>query len=203
MVIFVSKLGPSHYLNQHWIIINWTLATKIHWYLTHWGRVTEDMRQQIKRHWTRWCLVAWSALSHHLNQCWNIVYLTLSNALQWNDNRNSYIFIQEMQMHLKTSSAKCRPSCLDLNVLNHQALLHEFQTPFIAGVTLRPTLLTHHTPHTSRLSCCAVRSNILTSANLQPNFLQNEAMHLSSFSVGSMRISKLKIMMKIHYFKHT
>ena len=69
--------------------------------------------------------------------------------------------------------------------------------------TPRPTLLTHHTPHTSRLSCRAVRSNALTSVNLQPNFLQNEAMHLSSFSVGSIRISKLNIMMKIHYFKHT
>ena len=33
--------------------------------------------------------------SHYLNQCWNIVDWTLGNKLQWNLNRNSYIFIQE------------------------------------------------------------------------------------------------------------
>ena len=33
--------------------------------------------------------------SHHLNQCWNFVYWTLRNKLQWNFNRNSGIFIQE------------------------------------------------------------------------------------------------------------
>ena len=30
-----------------------------------------------------------------MNQCWNIVNWTLGNRLQWNLNRNSYIFIQE------------------------------------------------------------------------------------------------------------
>ena len=39
--------------------------------------------------------MAWSAPSHYLNQCWNIVNLTLRNKLQWNFNRYSYIFIQE------------------------------------------------------------------------------------------------------------
>ena len=33
--------------------------------------------------------------SHYLNQCWNIVNLTLGNKFQWNLNRNWYIFIQE------------------------------------------------------------------------------------------------------------
>ena len=42
--------------------------------------------------WFRRWLVAWSAPSHYLNQCWNIVNW---NKLQWNHNRNSYIFIQE------------------------------------------------------------------------------------------------------------
>ena len=37
----------------------------------------------------------WLAPSHYLNQCWNIVNWTLRNKLQWNCNRNSYIFIQE------------------------------------------------------------------------------------------------------------
>ena len=33
------------------------------------------------------------APSHYLNQCWNIVNWTPRNKLQWNLNRNSYIFI--------------------------------------------------------------------------------------------------------------
>ena len=32
---------------------------------------------------------------HYLNQCWNIVNWTLGKKLQWNLNRNLYIFIQE------------------------------------------------------------------------------------------------------------
>ena len=40
-------------------------------------------------------LVAWTAPSHYLNQCWNIVNWTLRDKLQWNFNRNSNIFIQE------------------------------------------------------------------------------------------------------------
>ena len=40
-------------------------------------------------------MVAWSAPSHYLNQCWNIVNWTLRNKLQWDLNRNSYIFINE------------------------------------------------------------------------------------------------------------
>ena len=40
-------------------------------------------------------LVAWPAPSHYLNQYWNIVNWILGNRIQWNLNRNSYIFIQE------------------------------------------------------------------------------------------------------------
>ena len=38
---------------------------------------------------------SWSTPRHYLNQCWNIVNLTLRNKSQWNVNRNSFIFIQE------------------------------------------------------------------------------------------------------------
>ena len=41
------------------------------------------------------CRRTWSARSHYLNQCWNIVNCTLRNKLQWNVNQNFYIFIQE------------------------------------------------------------------------------------------------------------
>ena len=40
-------------------------------------------------------MVGWSTPSHYLDQCWNIVNLTLRNKLQWNFKQNSYIFIQE------------------------------------------------------------------------------------------------------------
>ena len=47
------------------------------------------------QHWFRKWLVAWSAPSHYLNQCWNVVNWTLGDKLRWNLNRNSHIFIQE------------------------------------------------------------------------------------------------------------
>ena len=53
------------------------------------------VRQESNHHWFRQRLVAWTAPSHYLNQCWNIVHWTLRNKLQWNLNRNSYIFIHE------------------------------------------------------------------------------------------------------------
>ena len=53
------------------------------------------MRQWTNHHWFRKWLVAWSAASHYLNQCWNIVNWAIGNKLQWNLKQNSYIFIQE------------------------------------------------------------------------------------------------------------
>ena len=47
------------------------------------------------QHWFRQRLVAYSVPSHYLNQCWKIVNWTLRNKIQWNLNRNSYVFIQE------------------------------------------------------------------------------------------------------------
>ena len=53
--------------------------------------------------------------SHYLNYCSDIVNWTLRNILQWNLNRNSYIFIKKM--HGNISSGKWRPFCLGHNVL--------------------------------------------------------------------------------------
>ena len=65
--------------------------------------------------------------SHYVNQCWIIVNWTLRNKLQWNLNRNSNIFIEKMRW--KVSSAKRRPFCLGLNVLNQPSLaMREIQT---------------------------------------------------------------------------
>ena len=45
-------------------------------------------------HWFRWWIVAWSAPSHYLNHCWNIVNCALRNKLQWTFNQYSCFFIQ-------------------------------------------------------------------------------------------------------------
>ena len=59
--------------------------------------------------------------SHYLNQCWKIVYWTLRNKLQWNPNRNSYIFIQENAF--EKSSRKGHPFYLGLNLLTQWSLV--------------------------------------------------------------------------------
>ena len=51
--------------------------------------------RQSGQHWFRWWLVAYSAPSHSLNQCWLIVNWTLRNKLRWNSNQNTEVFIHE------------------------------------------------------------------------------------------------------------
>ena len=68
----------------------------------------------VNLHWLRQWLVAWPAPSHYLNQRWNIVNWTLRNKLQWNLNRNLYIFIQENTFE---NVWKWRPFYLGLNEL--------------------------------------------------------------------------------------
>ena len=81
--------------------------------LTHWGRVMNICVGNLT-------IIGsdngWSAPSHYLNQCLNIVDWTLRNKLQWNFYRNSNIFIHE-KMHLKMASAKWRPFSPGLNML--------------------------------------------------------------------------------------
>ena len=73
------------------------------------------MRQQTNQHWFRQWLVAWPAPSHYLNQCWNIVNLTLRNKLQWKFNRYSYIFNQKNAFEnvvWKMAAILSRPQCV-------------------------------------------------------------------------------------------
>ena len=62
---------------------------------------------------------ACSAPSHYLNQCWNIVNWTFrKNRLQWNFNRNSSIFIQEIAFEnlvCKMASILSRPQWVNFN----------------------------------------------------------------------------------------
>ena len=59
-------------------------------------------------------LVGWSAPSHYLNQCWNIVNWNLTNKLQLNLKRNSYIFIQENAFEnvCEMAAILSRPKCV-------------------------------------------------------------------------------------------
>ena len=59
--------------------------------------------------------MAWSAPSHYLKQCWNIVNWTLRKKLQLNFNRNSDILFQENALQsvvCKMAAILSRPQCV-------------------------------------------------------------------------------------------
>ena len=68
---------------------------EIYDFLTHLSLVPHICVNEPGQHWFRWWLVAYSAPSHYLNQCWLIVNWTLRNKLQWNPNQNAKLVIQE------------------------------------------------------------------------------------------------------------
>ena len=70
-------------------------AISLDWLLFNTLRPSDpSMSQWTDQHWFRQWLVAWTAPSHYLNQCWNIVNWTPINKLQWNFDWNFNIFIQ-------------------------------------------------------------------------------------------------------------
>ena len=76
------------------------IAQHVQWHcclnhVNYWGRVTYICVGELCQHWFRQWLVAWTAPSHHLNQCWNIVNSTPRNTFQWNFISHSKVFIQE------------------------------------------------------------------------------------------------------------
>ena len=80
--------GHNRLCCQHWFLL---VKYKSVWYYLR----DVYMRRQSNHHWFWEWLVAWSAPSLCLNQCWNIINWTLGNKLQWNYNRNFHIFIHE------------------------------------------------------------------------------------------------------------
>ena len=72
--------------------------------------------------------------SHYLNQCWYIFNWTPRNKLQWDFNRNSYIFIQENPFENVVS--KMAAICLVPNVI----ILLLLKTENF-GRTLKPRVL--------------------------------------------------------------
>ena len=82
--------------------------------ITDWGRVTHICI-------SKWTIigsdngfVTWSASSHYLNQCWNIINFTLKNRFQWLIKIHIFSF---KKMHLKMLSAEWHLFCLGLNVI--------------------------------------------------------------------------------------
>ena len=88
-------------------------------FLTNWGRVIHIC-----------ALVAWTAPSHYLNQCWNIVDWAHRNKFLW--KWNSYIFIQENV--IETSSGQRRSFFLSFGVLKYRQVSNISRT--LAGNTI-------------------------------------------------------------------
>ena len=89
----------TRFFNEH-ISLVWKRQQYVYGQNAPWNMYFNSLRPSdafMRRyhHWFRQWLVAWSAPSHYLNQCWHIVNLTLMNKLQWNFNRNANISIQE------------------------------------------------------------------------------------------------------------
>ena len=59
---------------------------------------------------------------HYLKQCWNVVNWTLGNKLQWNLNRNLYIFIQENAFENRVSMCLrySNPFSHDIELYTHK-----------------------------------------------------------------------------------
>ena len=73
------------------------------------------MLRQCNHHWFNKWLVAWSAPSHHLNQCWKIVIWT--QITNFNEILIEILTFSLKKMRLDMSSGKWRPFYLDINEL--------------------------------------------------------------------------------------
>ena len=62
----------------------------------------------------------------------------LGKKLQWNHNRNIYIFSFK-KMHLKMSSGNCRPFCLGVNVLIKASIYHPYLLSTFERVNVPPS----------------------------------------------------------------
>ena len=83
--------------------------------LTHWGRVTHICVGKLTIIGSDYGLSPETALSHYLNQCWNIVNWILGNKLHRNFNRNSNISIHENALEdvvCELASILSQPQCV-------------------------------------------------------------------------------------------
>ena len=95
MMAYTSKCIKDYW----WLILSIEISTcppTMFWrFLTHLPLVPHICVNGWGHHWSRYWLVACSAPSHYINQCWFIVNWTPENKFQWNVNQDSIIFIQE------------------------------------------------------------------------------------------------------------
>ena len=73
------------------------------------------------------------APSHYLNQCCHIVNWTLRNKLQWNFNRNSYIFIQENaseKVVWKKATILSLPQCVKITATSPRGQWVQMKTSY-------------------------------------------------------------------------
>ena len=128
---FLECLSLSNFLLKAFVFVNLFGPSNVY------------MRQLSNHHWFRQWLVAWSAPSHCLNQCWNIVNWTLENKFQWNRNRNSNILIQENAFEYvvcQMASISSLPRCVKWVLLRYAVFLlymhiSRFTRYFVNGKT--------------------------------------------------------------------
>ena len=139
----------NHYLNQCWhSSLRHTCVIRIRWVnLLSFIRINTCFRNtttawfsmtrlnpplmphicisEVGHHWFRQWLVACSAPSHCLNQCWLIINWALRNKLHWNSNKiRTFSF---MKMRLKMSSVKWRPFCPWGDYTHHRNMAQGFR----------------------------------------------------------------------------
>ena len=86
------------------------------------------MLQWANHHWFSSWLVAWSAPSHYLNQCWNIANWTIKDYIQWNRNQSSYIFTSENAFEnvvYETAAILSRPQCVKMVGINYPVMVSQ------------------------------------------------------------------------------
>ena len=105
-------IGMSDCNNFHQIWISWEKTINdffVQCSLIHYVRVRHVCVSKI-------CVIS---PSQYLYQCWNIVDWTLGTKLQWNFNRNQYVFIQENAFDnviCKMLSISSRPPSVNASV---------------------------------------------------------------------------------------
>ena len=107
----------------------WIDWIRINKFLTHSGRVTHICVGNLTIIGSDNDLSPLSAPSHYLKRCWNIVNWTFRNELQWNFNRNSNIFIQEIafeNVFCKMAYILSRPRWV--NIYTYRSYLHLLTT---------------------------------------------------------------------------
>ena len=87
------------------------------------------------QHYLRYWLVACSAPSHYLNQCWHIVNRTPRSKIQWYFEQNTMFSSEKMLLIML--SVRCWSFCSSPNVLINarNKIIHSLQWIMIFGVT--------------------------------------------------------------------